>query len=60
MNTNNDDQNPEEKPNELSDSFFNAAIIILGAAVLTVSAPLTAVAAGALAVSAMVRKNEES
>jgi hypothetical protein len=44
--TNDDDQNPNEDSGKLSNSFLNAAIVILGAAVLTVSAPLTAVAAG--------------
>jgi hypothetical protein len=57
--TNDDDQNPNEDSGKLSNSFLNAAIVILGAAVLTVSAPLTAVAAGTLAVGAVIRKFEK-
>jgi hypothetical protein len=60
MNEDNNEQNPGEKPNELSESIFTAAIFILGAAVLTVSAPLTTVAAATLAVGAVVRGIEES
>ncbi len=60
MNENNDNQNPNEDSGKLSNSFLDAAIVILGAAVLTVSAPLTVVAAGALAVGAVVREIEKS
>jgi len=59
MNTNHDDQNPNEDSGKLSNSFLGAAIVILGAAVLTVSAPLTLVAAGTLAVGAVVRELEK-